>query len=62
MGRPCNVRCNFKHASIPRNTLYILTDIFTLGYVSHPDFSQLDRTHLGYVHTPTKETLHMQVE
>lgn len=61
MGRPRNVRHNFKRASIPRNTLYILTDIFTLGYVSHPDFT-IRRTHLGYVHTPTKETLHVEVE
>lgn len=41
-------------------TLYILIDIIILEYVSHTNFAKLDQTHLNYVHTPTKETLHME--
>ena len=43
-------------------TLYILINVFILEYVSHPDFSQLDQTHLNYAHTPTKEILHTENE
>lgn len=55
---PSNER--IKHVSISTYILYILIDIFILEYVSHPDLSQLDWTHLNYVHPSTKATLHME--
>lgn len=35
----------FTHISIAIYTLHILINIFTLEYVSQPDFSQLDQIH-----------------